>query len=415
MEDNPANVEDNPTAAARTGSLTDLRVIELGTLIAGPFAGRILADAGATVIKVESRKSGGDQLRTWGTQSRDGKSVWWFAQSRNKLLVTLDLHTDEGRDLLLRLAAEADVVLENFRPGTLERWGIGPDRLLQVNPRLVIARVSGYGQSGPYSRRPGFAAGAEALSSLRYVNGYPDQAPPRTGVAIGDTVTALYAVIGILMALRVRDRTGQGQVVDAAILDSCISLLDGIIPEYGSFGAIRQPAGTTNVGSAPSNIFRTRDGHWLVVAANADRLFRSLCVAIGRPDLLEDPRFERNDGRTRHREELEAIIAGWVAVRDRDRVLEILTEAGVVTVPVNDVRQMVGDPHVQAERLVITVPTREVGEVLMPAVVPRLSRTPGAVSWPARWELGADNQEVFGDLLGLDAETLEDLRKRGVL
>jgi crotonobetainyl-CoA:carnitine CoA-transferase CaiB-like acyl-CoA transferase len=389
--------------------------VELGGLIAGPFAGRLLADHGADVIKVEPPQGDGDPLRTWSTRQYRDMSVWWFVQSRNKRLVTLDLRRPEGQDVLRRLLARTDVLLENFRPGTLERWNLAPDDLLALNPRLVICRVSGYGQSGPYSGRPGFAAGAEAMSGMRYVNGYPDQPPPRTGLAIGDSLASMLAVIGLLMALHRREVTGLGQVVDAAILDSCIAVLDGIIPEYGTFGAVRQPTGTGMEHAAPSNIFQTRDGTWILIAATADKLFRALCGAMGQPALADDPDYATNEARVVNRLRLERIIADWAAGQTAAGAGRILLDAGVVTTPINDVAAMGADPHVRARELLTTVDTPEAGPVLMPNVVPGLSASPGRIRWPGPWPKGAQNTEVLGDLAGLEPGELTRLAEQGVI
>src|SRR5262249_28736912 len=276
-------------SATMSGPLEGIRALELGVLIAGPFAGRLLADFGAEVIKVE-QPGQGDPMREWGQHRYQGRSLWWPVQSRNKKLITLDLRQPKGRDLLLRLAERSDVLIENFRPGTLERWGLGPDDLWQVNPALIVARISGYGQTGPYASRPGFAVAGEAMGGLRHINGYPGQAAPRTGISLGDSLAAMFAVQGILMALYRRDARPEGerrgQVVDASIMESCFALLESTVPEYGKLGHVRQPSGTTLGNIAPSNVYRARDGSWVAIGANSDNLFRRLCGVIGRPELV---------------------------------------------------------------------------------------------------------------------------------
>lgn len=397
------------------GPLAGVRVLELATLIAGPFAGRMLADFGAEVIKAEPPGLG-DPLRQWGNLERDGKTVWWPVQSRGKKLITLDLRKPAGQELCLRLAGVCDVLLENFRPGTLERWNLAPERLLEANPRLVIARVSGYGQTGPYAARAGFASVGEAMGGLRYINGFPGQAPARAGISLGDSLAALHAVQGVLMALYHRDVHGAGgQVVDASILESCYAILDNIVPEYSVFGYVREPNGTRIGYAVPSNVYRSRDGKWVVVAANNDNLWRRLCVVIGREDLLEDERLRTYMGRTRYVEEIDALIQDWVGERDAAEVDLILNQAGLVSGPVYSVADIFSDPHYQERGMLVEAHDPDLGRLVMPGVVPKLSKTPGEAHEPAPWGLGAGNQEIYGGLLGLDGKELERLAAEGAI
>ena len=393
--------------------MAGIRVLELATLVAGPFAGRLLADFGAEVIKVEA-PGGSDPLREWGMQREEGRTVWWPVHNRGKKLVTLDLRTARGQELCLRLAASCDVLIENFRPGTLERWGLGPSSLLASNPRLVIGRISGYGQTGPYAARAGFASVGEAMGGLRYINGYPGQAPPRAGISLGDSLAALFALQGVLMGLLARDRVG-GQVVDASILESCFAILDNVVPEYGKFGYVREPAGTRIGYAVPSNVYRSRDGRWMVVAANNDNLWRRLCAAIGRADLLEEPRFATYMLRIEHSAEIDGLLAEWVAARDAAEVDRVMSEAGLVSGPVYSVADIFTDPHYREREMLVSVPDPVFGELVMPGVTPKLSSTPGSVPLGAGWEAGADNASVYGSLLGLSSAELAALASEGVI
>jgi formyl-CoA transferase len=401
-----------------SGALDGLRVLELGVLIAGPFAGRLLADAGAEVIKVEEPGQG-DPLREWGQLRHQGRPVWWPVQSRNKKLVTLDLHQKRGRDLLLRLAERSDVLLENFRPGTLERWGLGPDDLWRVNRGLVIARISGYGQTGPYASRPGFAVAGEAMGGLRYINGYPGQAPPRTGISLGDSLAAMFAVQGIVMALYRRetqpDGERRGQVVDASIMESCFAMLESTVPEYGKFGHVRQPSGTSLGNIAPSNVYRSRDDRWIVIGANSDNLFRRLCAVIGRPELVDDDRFSSHWSRGQHADQLDEIIGAWVAAHDAADLDRVMNDSGIVCGPVYTIADIFEDPQYRARDLLVDMADPELGTIVSPGVVPRLSETPGELRWTGPWELGSHNTEIYGGLLGLAGSELRSLAEEGVI
>lgn len=398
------------------GPLAGIRVIELGMLLAGPYATRLLAEFGAEVIKVE-QPGKGDPLRNWGHHRYRGRSLWWPIQSRNKKLITLDLHHERGRELLKRLVAQADVLLENFRPGTLEKWGLGWDVLSAVNPKLILARVSGYGQTGPYAHRAGFAAVGEAMGGLRHINGYPDQPPPRMGISLGDSLAGMFAVQGILSALYWRDAAGggRGQVVDASILEACFALLESAVPEYDRLGVVREPSGTKLRNVAPSNIYKCRDDRWIVIAANADNVFRRLCRAMEKPELIDDPRFADHTARGQYQDELDAIISDWTAERDSQDVDRLLNEAGVVCGPIYTIADIYNDPHFRAREMIIEMHDPELGPLAAPGIVPKLSHTPGKAEWTGSWELGAHNREVYVDLLGLDETELDELRAAGVI
>jgi crotonobetainyl-CoA:carnitine CoA-transferase CaiB-like acyl-CoA transferase len=390
-------------------------VLELGTLIAGPFTGRLLGDFGADVVKVEA-PSRGDPLRQWGAEGYDGQSLWWAVQSRNKQLITLDLRTEKGQDLCRRLAAEGDVLIENFRPGTMERWHLGPADLLECNPRLVYARVSGYGQTGPYAHRAGFASAGEAMGGLRHLNGYPDQPPPRSGVSLGDSLAGMFAALGIVMALYHRDaRGGRGQVVDASIMESCFAMLESVVPEYDHLGMVREPGGTALSNAAPSNIYRSRDGRWMVIAANSDNLFGRLCTVMQREDMRADERFADHRSRGTHREELDAIISEWAAQRDAGEIDAVLNDNGLVCSPVYTVADMFEDPHFRARELIVRLKDPQLGELVGPGIVPKLSATPGHADAAGSWEMGADNHSVYRDLLGLSDDEITALAADGVI
>jgi formyl-CoA transferase len=407
--------EQAPRAAAGPGPLAGVTVIELGTLLAGPFAGRLLGDMGAQVIKIEPPGQP-DQLREWGKARYEGRSLWWPVQSRNKRCCTLDLRTEQGQALLLRLVRHADVLTENFRPGTLERWNLGPEQLHAANPGLVIARVSGYGQTGPYAKRAGFASVAEAMGGLRHINGFPGEAPPRLHISLGDSLAGMYAVQGILAALYRRDALGgSGQVIDVSLMEACFSLLESAVPEYDRLGEIRGPGGTGLKGVAPSNIFKSSDDKWIVIAANADTVFRRLCEAMGQPALADDPRFATHLARGEHQEELEGIVAAWAGERDAAEIDRVLNEAGVICGPIYTIADIFEDPQFQARDMLVKHEDPEFGEYVGPGIVPKFSATPCAVRWSARWEPGADNRDVYGGLVGLSDEEIDALAAEGVL
>jgi crotonobetainyl-CoA:carnitine CoA-transferase CaiB-like acyl-CoA transferase len=396
------------------GPLSGIRILELGTLIAGPFAARLLSDLGAGGSKGEA-PGRGDPMRDWGAVRHEGRSLWWPVQTRSKRLITLNLREARGQALCRDLVRHVDVLIENFRPGTMERWNLGPADLEPVNPRLIYARVSGFGQTGPYAPRGGFAAAGEAMSGLRHLNGFPDQPPPRTGLSLGDSLSGMFAVIGILTALLERKDSETGQTVDASILESCFAMLESVAPEYHRAGVVRGPQGTGLVNNAPSNIYRSRDDKWMVIAANNDNLWPRLCGAMAREDLAEDERFATHDGRTAHEDELDALIGRWAQEHDAAEIEAILVDAGVVVAPVNTIADLFEDPHARERELLVAVEDDELGDVLGPAVVPKLSRTPGRQRFTSTWTAGEANDDVFGDLLGIDADEREQLAAEGIM
>lgn len=396
------------------GPLAGLRVIELGSIVAGPFAARLLADYGADVVKIEA-PGRPDPMRDWGQASYRGHRLWWTSHARNKRCVTLDLQHERGQELLLDMVEKADVVVENFRPGTLEGWNLGWDRLSERNPALILARVSGYGQTGPYARKPGYASVAEARSGLRSINGYPGQAPPRQAISLGDSLAGMFAAQGILAALFHRDRSGEGQVVDVALTESCFALLESTVAEYDKLGRVRQPGGTRLDGIAPSNVYRTADDQWLIVAANQDTLFRRLAAAMGREELADDPRYATHVARGKHQDELDDLVGGWVAALSAAEVLDTLDRAGVVCGPINTAAQLVEDPQLRARGMFVQHHDERMDEdVLGPGVVPVFSATPGRVRWAGPPHPGHHNREVYGEL-GLAAEDLDALAANHVI
>jgi formyl-CoA transferase len=392
--------------------LEGVKVIELGTLIAGPFCARILAEFGADVIKVEA-PSGGDPLRKW-RKLHQGTSLWWYAQARNKKSMTLDLRQPEAQEIVRRLARDADIVVENFRPGTLEKWNLGWDQLSQVNPRLIMVRLSGYGQTGPYRDRPGFGAIAESMGGLRYVTGYPDRPPVRVGVSIGDSIAALHGVIGALMALHHRNANGgRGQSVDVALYEAVFNMMESVLPEYGLYGLKRERSGASLPGIVPSNTYVTRDEKYVVIGANADSIFRRMMSAIGRNDLATDPALAHNDGRVARTEDIEQAIGRWVAAHDLEHVLSVLEKAEVPGGRIYDIADIVRDAHYRARDMIREHRLADGTVLKLPGIVPRMSETPGETRWigPA---LGAHTAEILSSL-GYDALQQADLKKRGVI
>jgi formyl-CoA transferase len=404
------------TASGADGPLTGVRIVELGTVVAASFGTRLLADLGAEVIKVEA-PGRPDPLREWGRGSHEGRTLWWPLQSRNKKLVTIDLHQPAGQRLLLRLAEHADVLIENFRPGTMERWNLGPEQLTEANERLVIARVSGFGQTGPYAERPGFAAVAEAMGGLRYINGYPGTTPPRMGISLGDELAGMFAAQGILAALYQRDALGgeRGQVIDVSLVESCLAMLESTFPEYDLLGEVRGPTGSRLPGVAPSNLFRSRDDKDVIIAANQDGLFARLATAMGQPELADDPRYATHTARAEHHEEIEGVVADWAARHDAAEIQQVLIDAGVVCGPVYSVAEIFEDPHYRAREMLVDHEDPELGTFVGPGVVPKFSETPGRVRWSGPWEMGGHNDEIFGDLLGLTADETDALTRDDVI
>jgi crotonobetainyl-CoA:carnitine CoA-transferase CaiB-like acyl-CoA transferase len=391
--------------------LSGIRVLELGQLLAGPFAGTLLAYFGAEVIKVEP-PGGGDQIRRWRVL-RDGTSLWWRSLGRNKKCITLDLKSTDGRELARKLAARSDVLIENFRPGTLEGWDLGPDTLKALNPELIVARISGYGQTGPYAERPGYASVCEGVGGFRHVNGFPDGPPVRPNLSMGDTLAGLHAALGILLALQARHNGSGGQVVDVALFEAVYNLLEGVVPEYDSAGVVRGPSGSTLTGIVPTNTYRCADGRYVIIGGNGDSIYKRLMTAIGRADLAEDPRLAHNDGRVEHEREIDAAIESWTCERDSADVLTVMERARVPAGPIYSVADMFTDPHYQARGLFEQV-TIDGRPLKIPAIAPRLDATPGGTDWPGP-EVGSHNAEVFGDLLGLDARAQDELRAAGVI
>jgi formyl-CoA transferase len=394
------------------GPLSGIKVIELGQLIAGPFCTRILAEFGAEVIKVES-PDGGDPLRQW-RKLHGGTSLWWFVQSRNKKSVTVNLKSPEGQGIVRRLAAEADIMVENFRPGAMEKWGLGYEDLSRANPGLVMVRLSGYGQSGPYKDRPGFGAIAEAMGGLRYVTGYPDRPPVRVGISLGDAVAAMYGVIGALMALRQREvNGGRGQVVDVALYEAVFSLMESLLPEYDLAGFVRERSGASLPGIVPSNTYTTRDGKYVVIGANGDSIFKRLMGAIGRDDLANDPALARNDGRVRRTEELDGVIGHWCGRHDLEEVLAVLNAADVPSGKIYDIADIAHDLHYRARGMIEEAALPDGKPLKVPGIVPRLSGTPGATRWLGP-QLGEHTGEVLS-ALGYEASRIAELKRQGVL
>jgi len=397
------------------GALDGIRVIEVGTLISGPFAGRLLGDMGADVIKIEP-PGAPDPLRTWGQAELEGQHFFWTVHARNKRSVTLDLRQPRGRDIFLDLAERSDIIVENFRPGTLEKWDLGYDVLRQRNRGIILVRVSGYGQDGPDANKAGYASVAEAASGLRYMNGFPGGPPPRLALSLGDSLAGMFAALGALAALYRRTVTGEGQVVDAALTEACLAIQESTIPDYDVGGVVRGPSGTRLEGIAPSNIYRTADGSWVVIAANQDTVFRRLCAAMGRPELAEDERFVDHGARGRNQDLLDTIIGEWAAARAPADVIDTLSAAGVIAGPINTVAEVVHDPQLLARDMLVEHYDERVGRaVLGPGVIPKLSATPGTVRRAGPPRPGCHNAEVYGELLGLTPAQLADLTDQGVL
>ena len=399
--------------ALAAGPLTGLRAIEFGQLLAGPFVGTLLGDFGADVIKVEAPPAG-DPMREWGRLRHNDHSLWWSVLSRNKRSVALNLREPRGQEIAAELCAGADVIVENFRPGTMERWGLGPEQVHAVNPGCVYARVSGYGQSGSYRDRAGFAAGGEAIAGLRYINGYPDQAPPRTGISLGDTLAAQSAFQGILMALYARDaRGGTGQVVDAAIADACFAMTESLIVEYDKVGFVREPTGPLLPKIAPSNVYRSSDGTWVVIAANHDTLWRRLATLMGHAEWGDDARFADHAARGEHQALLDELIGEWAARHTAMELDEIVNAAGVVCAPVYSAADIHADPWFRERGLVVEWEDEVHGTIAGNGVVPKLMGTPGGVRQSARWTVGADTDDVLGEL-GHSAAEIAELRETGI-
>ena len=392
------------------GPLSGIKVVEMGTLIAGPYCARLLAEFGAEVIKIETPGEG-DPLRKW-RKLHEGNSLWWYAQARNKKSVAVNLRDAEGQDIVRALAKGADIVVENFRPGTMEKWGLGYEALSAANFGLIMVRISGFGQTGPYKDRPGFGAIGESMGGMRYITGYPDRAPVRVGISIGDSLAAMFGVIGALSALHHRTATGKGQVIDVALYEAVFAMMESMLPEYGMGGYVRERSGAALPGIVPSNTYPCRDGKYVVIGANADSIFKRMMRAIGRTDLAEDPALASNDGRVERTAQLDQVIGEWTSRNDLDAVLEVLEKAEVPSGRIYSIADIAADLHYQARGM---IERHALGkdEVLLPGIVPKLSATPGETRWIGP-KLGEHTAEVLAGL-GYGAEEIAAMRKRGVI
>lgn len=393
--------------------LDGFRVLELGQLLAGPFTTSILGYYGAEVIKVEP-PGAGDPIRTWRVM-KDGVSLWWHSLGRNKKCVTVNLRSEKGREIVRQLAAKSDILVENFRPGAMEKWGLGPDDLRKTHPELIYARISGYGQTGPYASRTGFASVCEGVGGFRYVNGFPGQAPVRPNLSLGDTLAAVHSVIGILLACvhRLKGRSNMGQVIDTAIYEAVFNMMEGVVPEYSGAGVVREPSGSTLTGIVPTNTYRCRDDKFVIIGGNGDSIYKRLMNAMGRPDLADDPRMANNAGRVQHEKELDAAITAWTGTLTSVEILAMLEKADVPAGAIYSVVDMMNDEHFKARGLFEQVQV-DGKPLTVPAMVPLLSATPGRTDWPGP-AIGAHNQEVLGGLLGYSSAELETLRQDGVI
>lgn len=394
--------------------LEGIKILELGNLVAAPFAGKIFSEFGAEVIKVEEPKKG-DPLRNWRVMHND-TSIWWYVQSRNKKSITVNMRDEKGQKIIKRLAEKVDVVLENFKPGTLEKWGLGLEDLRKVNPSIIMTRISGYGQTGPYREKLGFGSVAEAIGGLRYLTGYPNLPPVRVGIAIGDLVAGLYAVIGTLMALRARENTSnkKGQLVDVALYESVFSLLEGILPEYDITGIVRERTGTTLPGIAPSNTYECADGNHIVIGGNGDKIFQRLMTAIGREDLANDPKYSTNQGRADNVEFIDNVIEQWTKKYPLKQVQKILDEVSVPVGPIYGIKEIVDDEHYKARGMLQEIELPDGKKVLVPGVVPKLSETPGEIEWNGP-SLGEHNEEIYSEYMNFTFDDFKNLKEQGVI
>jgi crotonobetainyl-CoA:carnitine CoA-transferase CaiB-like acyl-CoA transferase len=395
------------------GPLAGVKVIEMGQLLAGPFCGQLLADYGADVIKIEP-PGVGDPLRVWGRELVDGEGYWWPIAGRGKRSVTVNLREEEGQQLVRELVAEADIVLENFRPGTMERWNLGYEQLASINPAVIMVRVSGYGQTGPYATRPGYAAVGEALGGLRYVMGDPERPPSRAGISIGDSLAAMFATLGALAALHQARISGKGQVVDSSIYESVLAVMESIIPEYVFEGFIRERTGPFLPNIAPSNIFQSKDGDWVIIAANQDSLFKRLTIAMEQPELATDPRYVDHVSRGHNQVELDERIAVWARTKSTDDLLAVLEANSVVCGPIYRVPEMLEDPQFAARQSIVRIPHPVLGDFPMQNIAPRFSGTPAEIRWVGP-KLGQHTEQVLGEQLGYAAERIADLHQRGIV
>lgn len=399
-------------AAANNGPLKGLKVVEMGTLIAGPFCGQILGDFGADVVKVEDPKTG-DPMRQWGRSLPKGLSPWWPVIGRNKRSVGLDLRTPEGRDIALKLIDQADVLIENFRPGTLEKWGMGYEALAARNPRLIVARVSGFGQTGPYAKRAGYGLIGEAMGGLRHVTGEPDRPPARAGISIGDSLTAMHAVMGITMALHARERIGRGQMIDAALYESVLAVMENLVTEYDLTGYVRERSGSILPGIAPSNVYPCAEGEMILIGGNGDTVFARLAEAMGRAELAADPKFVSHAARGENQKALDEIIAAWTAAWKLPELIAHLEASGIPCGRVFRAPDMLENEQYQAREAIVELPHPAFGKVKMQNAFPKMSETPGAVRWPGP-DLGQHTDEVLGEI-GLAPDAVAALRAKGIV
>ncbi|WP_200416007.1 CaiB/BaiF CoA transferase family protein [Virgibacillus salexigens] len=395
-------------------ALEGLRVIELGSLIAGPFAGRLFAEFDADVIKIEPPKKG-DPLREW-RYMYDGKSLWWSLQARNKKSVTIDLKSADGQELVRKLIDEADIVIANFRPGTLEKWNLGYEQLAKRNPKVIMVLVSGFGQSGPYRDKPGFGSIGESMGGIRYITGYPELPPPRVGISIGDSLAALYSVIGALMAVYHRDVRGtkEGQLIDVALYESVFSLMESLLPEYDKFGVVRKRTGAKLPGITPSNTYPCKDGKYIVIGGNGDSIFQRFMHAIDRADIAEDERFRSNSGRSQYADFLDKAINDWTKQVNLDKALTILDEANVPAGPIYSIEDIVKDPQYMERDMIQTYSLTENDTVKIPGIVPRMSKTPGRTNWLGP-DLGTHTVETLRNYLNLTEQEIQDLQDKGII
>jgi formyl-CoA transferase len=394
-------------------ALSDLRVVEMGQLLAGPFAGQLFADFGADVVKVEP-PGVGDPMREWGREKPHGKSLWWPVVARGKRSVTLDLRTEAGQQVARDLIAKSDVLIENFRPGTLERWNLSPERLWQDNPRLVVIRVSGFGQTGPRAGEAGYGAIGEAMGGLRHVIGDPDRPPARAGISIGDTLAAMFATIGGLVAIHARERTGRGQVVDSAIYEAVLGVMESLVTEFDVAGYVRERTGSILPNVAPSNVYPTADGVGVLIAGNQDTVFKRLAEAMGRPELAEDPRYATHSARGAHQGELDELIGEWTSTLDAEKVFALMTEHGVPVGKIYRAKEMLEDTHFAAREAIVKIAHPLFGDIAMQNVAPKLSDTPGEVRWVGP-ELGEHTDVVLKEVCEYDDARIAELRTAGVV
>lgn len=394
--------------------LEGITILELGNLVAAPFAGKIFSEFGAEVIKVEEPTQG-DPLRNWRVMHSES-SIWWYVQARNKKSITVNMREEEGQEIIKKLVEKVDVVLENFKPGTLEKWGLGLEELQKINPSIIMTRVSGYGQTGPYKEKPGFGSVAEAIGGLRYLTGYPDLPPVRVGIAVGDLVAGLYAVIGTLLALQARqqDPEGEGQLVDVALYESVFSLLEGILPEYDLTGAVRERTGSTLPGIAPSNTYECADEKHIVIGGNGDRIFQRLMTAIGREDLAVDPLYSNNQGRADNAEFIDFTIESWTKQHSLKEVQRILDEVSVPVGPIYSIKEIVEDEHYRARDMLQEIVLPDGTKTLVPGIVPKLSGTPGEIKWNGP-QLGEHNEEVYAEHMDYTLDKINALKSKGVI